>query len=58
MDSRKNLRQKNKRNNLYLIIGALVLVVAIVAGFMIHSEHVKGEAKARTFATTHFNPNV
>ncbi|MGQ5708453.1 L,D-transpeptidase family protein [Lactobacillus sp. PSON] len=58
MDSRKNLRQKNKRNNLYLIIGAVVLVIAIAAGFMIHSEHVKGEARARTFATTHFNPNV
>lgn len=58
MDSRQNLKQKNKRNNLYLIIGAIVIVIAIIAGFMIHSEHVKGEARARNFATSHFNPNV
>lgn len=58
MDSRQDLKQKNKRNNLYLIIGAVVIVIAIIAGFMIHSEHVKGEARARNFATSHFNPNV
>lgn len=58
MDSRQDLKQKNKRNNLYLIIGAIVIVIAIVAGFLVHSEHVKGEARARTFATSHFNPNV
>lgn len=58
MDSRQDLKRKNKRNNLYLIIGAIVIVIAIIAGFMIHSEHVKGEARARNFATSHFNPNV
>lgn len=58
MESRQDLKQKNKRNNLYLIIGAIVVVIAIVAGFMIHSEHVKGEARARSFATNHFNSNV
>lgn len=58
MQSRENLRKRSKRNSLYLIIAAVVIIVGVVAGFAIHNQHVQAEAKARKFATTHFNPNV
>lgn len=58
MQSRKNLRKRNNRNNLFLIIGGIIVVIAIICGVIIHNNHVASEAKARKFATTHFNPNV
>lgn len=58
MQSRKNLRKVNNRNNLYLVIAGIVVILAIIAGVTIHNNHVRGQAKARAFATSHFNPNV
>ena len=58
MESRSDFRKKNNRNNLYLIVGALVIVIALIGGFAIHNHNVAEQAKARTFAKNHFNPNV
>lgn len=58
MQSRKDLRKRNHRNNLFLIIASLAIIVVIISGVVIHNKHVEGEARARRFATTHFNPNV
>ena len=58
MQSRKDLRKRNKRNNLFLIIGGLIIVLAIICGVIVHNNHVASQAKARKFAVTHFNPNV
>lgn len=58
MQSRKNLRKRNNRNNILLIIGGLIVVFLIIGGLVIHNNRVASEAKARKFATTHFNPNV
>lgn len=58
MQSRKDLRKRNNRNNLFLIIGGLIIVLAIICGVIVHNNHVASQAKARKFAVTHFNPNV
>ncbi|GAA3625852.1 L,D-transpeptidase family protein [Lactobacillus hamsteri] len=58
MQSRQNLRKRNNRNNLYLVIAGVIIVIAIIFGVVIHNNRVASEAKARKFATTHFNPNV
>lgn len=58
MQSRKDLRKRNNRNNLYLIIAGVVIVIAIICGVAVHNHNVASQAKARKYATTHFNPNV
>ena len=58
MQSRRELRKHNSRNNLYLIIIGVIIIIAIICGVFIHNKRVQAEQKQRTFATTHFNPNV
>ncbi len=58
MQSRKNLRKRNNRNNIYLVIIGLIIVIAIIVGVVIHNNRVTADQKARKFASTHFNPNV
>lgn len=54
----RELRKHNNRNNLYLIIIGVIIIIAIICGVFIHNKRVQAEQKQRTFATTHFNPNV
>ncbi|MBA1392509.1 murein L,D-transpeptidase, partial [Lactobacillus sp. XV13L] len=58
MQSRKNLKKYNKRNNLCLIIIGLVLILGVVFGVVMYNNHVEAQRQAREFATSHFNPNV
>lgn len=58
MQSRKDLRKRNHRMNLYLVIAGLVIVIAIIGGVVIHNNQVSAQAKARKFAVNHFNPSV
>lgn len=58
MESRKNLKKYNNRNNLYLIIIGIVLILAVVFGVVLYNHHVESQRQAREFATNHFNPNV
>lgn len=58
MQSRKDLRKRNNRNNLILVAIGAIVVLAVIFGVVIHNNHVASEAKARKFATSHFNPNV
>ena len=51
------MRKRNNRNNLYLIIG-IIVVIAIICGFIIHNQRVAAERSQREYASTHFNPNV
>lgn len=57
MQSRTEMRKRNNRNNLYLIIG-IIVVIAIICGFVIHNQRVAAERSQREYASTHFNPNV
>lgn len=57
MQSRTEMRKRNNRNNLYLIIG-IIVVIAIICGFIIHNQRVAAERSQREYASTHFNPNV
>lgn len=57
MQSRTEMRKRNNRNNLYLIIG-IIIVIAIICGFIIHNQRVAAERSQREYASTHFNPNV
>lgn len=54
----EELRKKNKRNNIILLVIGLVIIVAILAGFGIHSYNEATRTAAEKFAQTHFNPNV
>lgn len=58
MQSRTEMRKRNNRNNLYLIIIGIIVVIAIICGFIIHNQRVAAERSQREYATTHFNPNV
>ena len=58
MQSRKELRKHNNRNNLYLIIAGIIIIAAVIGGVVFHNQKVAGEERERTFASTHFNPNV
>lgn len=58
MQSREDLRKKNHKHNSYLLIAAIVLIIAIIAGVVIHNHNVAENNEARQFASTHFNPNV
>lgn len=58
MQSRKDLRKRNSRNNLYLVIIGFIIVIAIICGVIIHNNRVAADNKARKFAANHFNPNV
>lgn len=58
MQSRKELRKHNSRNNLYLVIIGVIIVIAIIGGVFVYNKKVEAEQKQRTFATSHFNPNV
>ena len=58
MESRRNLHKRNNRNNIILVLVGLVAVLALIFGVVAHNKRVQGEARARKFATTHFNPNV
>lgn len=52
------MRKRNNRNNLYLIIIGIIVVIAIICGFVIHNQRVAAERSQREYASTHFNPNV
>lgn len=58
MQSRTEMRKRNNRNNLYLIIIGIIIVIAIICGFIIHNQRVAAERSQREYASTHFNPNV
>ena len=58
MQSRTEMRKRNNRNNLYLIIIGIIVVIAIICGFFIHNQRVAAERSQREYASTHFNPNV
>ena len=58
MQSRIEMRKRNNRNNLYLIIIGIIVVIAIICGFFIHNQRVAAERSQREYASTHFNPNV
>ena len=58
MQSRIEMRKRNNRNNLYLIIIGIIAVIAIICGFIIHNQRVAAERSQREYASTHFNPNV
>lgn len=58
MQSRTEMRKRNNRNNLYLIIIGIIVVIAIICGFVIHNQGVAAERSQREYASTHFNPNV
>lgn len=58
MQSRTEMRKRNNRNNLYLIIIGIIVVIAIICGFIIHKQRVAAERSQREYASTHFNPNV
>ena len=58
MQSRTEMRKRNNRNNLYLIIIGIIVVIAIICGFIIHNQRVAAERSQREYASTHFNPNV
>lgn len=58
MQSRRELRKRNNHNSLYWIIAGVVVIIAIIACVFIYNRRVASEQKERTFATTHFNPNV
>lgn len=58
MQSRTEMRKRNNRNNLYLIIIGIIVVIAIICGFTIHNQRVAAERSQREYASTHFNPNV
>ncbi|MCT0191900.1 murein L,D-transpeptidase [Lactobacillus helveticus] len=58
MQSRTELRKHNNRNNLYLIIIGVIIIIAIIGGVFFHNKKVEAEQRERTFASTHFNPNV
>lgn len=55
MQSRTEMRKRNNRNNLYLII---IGIIAIICGFIIHNQRLAAERSQREYASTHFNPNV
>lgn len=58
MQSKKDLKRHNNRNNLYLIIVGIILILALIFGVVLYNNHVAVQKQAREFATTHFNPNV
>lgn len=58
MQSRTEMRKRNNRNNLYLIIIGIIVVIAIICGFIIHNQRVAAERSQREYASTHFNLNV
>lgn len=58
MQSRTEMRKRNNRNNLYLIIIGIIVVIAIICSFIIHNQRVAAERSQREYASTHFNPNV
>ncbi|MYN52764.1 L,D-transpeptidase family protein [Lactobacillus crispatus] len=58
MQSRTEMRKRNNRNNLYLIIIGIIVVIAIICGFIIHNQRLAAERSQREYASTHFNPNV
>ena len=58
MQSRTKMKKRNNRNNLYLIIMGIIVVIAIICGFIIHNQRVAAERSQREYASTHFNPNV
>ena len=58
MQSRTEMRKRNNRNNLYLIIIGIIVLIAIICGFIIHNQRVAAERSQREYASTHFNPNV
>lgn len=58
MQSREDLRRRDHKNNLYLLIAGIIIIVAIIAGLVIHNNHVASTHRAQQFASTHFNPKV
>ncbi|MDF7672818.1 L,D-transpeptidase family protein [Lactobacillus sp. ESL0701] len=58
MQSRKDLKRYNHRNNLYLIIAGIILILAVIFGVVLYNNHVASQKRAREFAVDHFNPNV
>ena len=58
MQSKRNLKKYNNRNNLFLIIIGIILILAVVFGVVLYNNHVESQKQAKAFAINHFNPNV
>ena len=58
MQSRKDLKKHNNRNNFYLIMVGIFMILAVVFGVILYNRHVESQKAAKEFAITHFNPNV
>lgn len=58
MQSRRNLKKHNNRNNLYLVLAGFILIFAVIFGVISYNNHIAAQEQAKKFATTHFNPNV
>lgn len=54
----EDLKRKNKRNNLIILIIGVLIVIGVVGGFGIHNHRVASQAAAEKYSRTHFNPNV
>lgn len=65
MASRRDYRKENSKNTMYLIIGAIIVVLVIIGAFVGVQHHKAEQAriaaenkKQIAFNKTHFNPNV
>ncbi|MDF7639706.1 L,D-transpeptidase family protein [Lactobacillus sp. ESL0791] len=58
MHAKQKLRKQNKRYTLYLIIGGIILILALILGFFLSNHNAAEQKKTEQFATNHFNPNV
>ncbi|MDH5100064.1 L,D-transpeptidase/peptidoglycan binding protein [Lactobacillus kefiranofaciens] len=54
----EDLKKKDRRNNIILLIIGLLIIVGMVVGLGIHNRNVANHAAAVQFNKTHFNPNV
>ena len=58
MKFRQDLRKYNSRNNLYLVIIGVIIILPIIGGAFFYNQKISNEKRQRSFVTTHFNPNV
>lgn len=48
----EDLKRKNKRNNLIILIIGVLIVIGVVGGFGIHNHRVASQAAAEKYART------